>query len=142
MSQKFLCIVEKKVIFLLNVLWRLLFVGYLSVREFINWLFPNNAVSHAFYCVCWLFQLYLIIIFKHCWSHKGETVLTIVLSVVCFWQSGEIWWFISFPHCNLMISMLPDSSIKKNIQKHLLLTLSWACLPHYFLLHSSPWSNS
>lgn len=113
-SQKFVCILENKIGHI-PLKYALKATFCLTLTKCINWLFLNNEFSPAFCCVHWLFRLYLIITFKCCSSHEGETVLTIVLSTVCFWQSAEICWFISFPHSNLVISVLPGSSPKKSI---------------------------
>lgn len=63
-------------------------------------------------------------------------------SIVCIWQSGEICWFISFPHSNLMISMLADIIVlkRKLLKNKQFLTLTKACLSHFFLC--PPWNNS
>lgn len=104
MSQKFMCTLEKKIGHI-PLKYALNATFCLTIIKFIHWLCLNNVLSPAFCCVRWLFRLYLVIIFKCCSSHEVETVLTIVLSIVCFRQSGEICWFISFPHRNLMISL-------------------------------------
>lgn len=104
MSQKFMCILEKKIGHI-PLKYALNATFCLTIIKFIHWICLDNVLSPAFCCVRWLFWLYLVIIFKCCSSHEVETVLTIVLSMVCFRQSGEICWFISFPHRNLMISL-------------------------------------
>lgn len=83
--------------------------------------FPDTKVFlpafHCELCIYFVLHIHPVKISHHHFPliFKRDLVLLSAASIIVFILSAEIWWFISSAQTNFRLSILPCSSIKKNM---------------------------